>query len=105
MASVDEELQSPSFRMRSWPITDSHRVDGSALSRRAVAHALDRATQISTGVDGPNVALKLLSEAPADLVSSTWYMHGMNGHATCAPNSAPCHVWLTEIPGRFDRAE
>lgn len=58
-------------------------VDDEALSRRAVTHALDRAKLKSTGVDDPNVALKLLSESSYDLVFLDVDMPGMNGHELC----------------------
>ena len=59
-------------------------VDDELLSRRAVTHALEKASLQSTDVEDPLVAYKLLSENSYDLVILDADMPGMNGFELCA---------------------
>jgi len=58
-------------------------VDDEAISRRAITHALEKAKLPSINVEDPNVAYKLLSDQPFDLVFLDVDMPGMNGFELC----------------------
>jgi DNA-binding response OmpR family regulator len=59
-------------------------VDDEDLSRRAIVYALEKAQLPSVTSEDPNVAFKLLTEKPFDLVFLDVNMPGMTGYELCA---------------------
>ena len=59
-------------------------VDDEPISRRAIAHALEKGQLKCTCTEDPNAALKLLEEKNFDLVLLDVDMPGMTGHELCA---------------------
>ncbi len=85
-------------------------VDDEAISRRAVAYALEKAKLKSTNVEDSRVALDLLSEKSFDLVFLDVDMPGMNGFELCTKlRSLPGHkktpvVFVTSLNDLESRA-
>lgn len=85
-------------------------VDDEAISRRAITHALEKAKLNSVNVEDPNLAFKLLSEQPFDLVFLDVDMPGMNGFELCTKLRAmPAHkktpvVFVTNLNDLESRA-
>lgn len=85
-------------------------VDDEAISRRAITHALEKAKLGCVNVEDPNVAYKLLSEQPFDLVFLDVDMPGMNGFELCTKLRAlPSHkktpvVFVTSLNDLENRA-
>ncbi len=85
-------------------------VDDEAISRRAITYALEKAKLKSVSVEDPNVAFKLLSETPFDLVFLDVDMPGMNGFELCTKlRSLPAHkrtpvVFVTSLNDFESRA-
>jgi len=67
-------------------------VDDEAISRRALAHALERAKLKCLTVEDPRAALELLSQNKFDLIFLDVDMPGMNGFELCTKLRAmPAH--------------
>jgi DNA-binding response OmpR family regulator len=67
-------------------------VDDEPISRRAITYALEKAKLKSVTVEDPQVAYKLLSENPFDLVFLDVDMPNMNGYELCTKLRAlPAH--------------
>jgi DNA-binding response OmpR family regulator len=85
-------------------------VDDEAISRRAITHALEKAKLPSMNVEDPQVAYKLLTEQPFDLVFLDVDMPGMNGFELCTKLRAlPAHkktpvVFVTSLNDLENRA-
>ena len=85
-------------------------VDDEAISRRAITHALEKTKLGSVNVEDPNVAYRLLSEQPFDLVFLDVDMPGMNGFELCTKLRAlPSHkktpvVFVTSLNDLESRA-
>lgn len=85
-------------------------VDDEAISRRAITHALEKAKLASISVEEPNVAYKMLTEQPFDLVFLDVDMPGMNGFELCTKLRAlPFHkktpvVFVTSLNDLENRA-
>ena len=82
-------------------------VDDEAISRRAVAYALEKAQLNSVSIEDPAVALKLLSENAFDLVFLDVDMPGMTGFELCAklrnlPHHKKTPVIFVTVLGDFD---
>jgi DNA-binding response OmpR family regulator len=85
-------------------------VDDEAISRRAITHALEKAKLGCVNVEDPNVAYKLLTEQPFDLVFLDVDMPGMNGFELCKKMRVlPAHkktpvVFVTSLNDLENRA-
>jgi CheY-like chemotaxis protein len=85
-------------------------VDDEVISRRAVTYALEKAKLKSVSVEDPNVAFKLLSEGPFNLVFLDVDMPGMNGFELCTKlRDLPAHkntpvVFVTSLTDLESRA-
>jgi len=74
------------------PAVDILVVDDEAISRRALAHALERAKLKCLTVEAPRAALDLLSQNKFDLIFLDVDMPGMNGFELCTKLRAmPMH--------------
>lgn len=58
-------------------------VDDEILSRRAITYALEKASLKSISVEDPNVALKMATDHPYDLIFLDVQMPGMDGFELC----------------------
>ena len=58
-------------------------VDDEILSRRAITYALEKAELKSIAVEDPNVALKMATEHPYDIIFLDVQMPGMDGFELC----------------------
>ena len=85
-------------------------VDDEAISRRAITHALEKARLRSMNVEDSNLAYKLVSEQPFDLIFLDVDMPGMNGFELCTKLRAlPQHkktpvVFVTSLNDLESRA-
>jgi DNA-binding response OmpR family regulator len=82
-------------------------VDDEAISRRAIAYALEKAQLNSVSIEDPHVALKLLMENNFDLVLLDVDMPGMTGYELCTklrnlPHHKNTPVVFVTILGDFD---
>jgi CheY-like chemotaxis protein len=74
------------------PSVDILVVDDEAISRRALAHALERAKLKCLTVEDPRAALDLLSQNKFDLIFLDVDMPGMNGFELCTKlRTMPAH--------------
>ncbi len=81
-----------SFDRQEIPAADILVVDDEAISRRALAHALERAKLKCLTVEDPRAALDLLSQNKFDLIFLDVDMPGMNGFELCTKLRAmPTH--------------
>jgi CheY-like chemotaxis protein len=85
-------------------------VDDEAISRRALAHALERAKLKCVTIEDPNAALEQLEKNKYDLIFLDVDMPGMNGFELCTKLRAmPAHqktpvVFVTGLTGFENRA-
>lgn len=85
-------------------------VDDEAISRRAVTYSIEKAQLNCVNVEDPNVALKMLTENPFDLVFLDVDMPGMTGYELCTKMRAlPQHkktpvIFVTALSDFDNRA-
>jgi len=65
------------------PPTNIMVVDDEILSRRAITYALEKANLKSVSVEDPNVALKMATDHPYDIIFLDVQMPGMDGFELC----------------------